>query len=196
VLRRPRRAYRVYAEDGFLESEDPGTQPATAGDPQFIDVPSYTAPVRRRMPGPLGGRAGVVMVALVAMAVSALVVHALRAGLAGGGEAPRPATVPVAAAVTPVVGRTSVRASVPVRGDTLLVSRRAGRAPGALRREAGDHEHDRARRPAMRVRTGGALGGQDRFGQRSAPVLAAVSERDTGSPSTISTAAPEFGFER
>ena len=193
---RSHRAYRVYAEDEFLET-DPGADSAASGDSQRADVPSYTAPARRGMPGPLGGRAGVVLIALVAMAVSALVVHALRVGLGSGGVAPRTAAAPVSGAVTRAGGRASLRGSVRVRGAALGVSPRARGIPVALRGEVGDRKRDRARRRAVRVRTGGASVGEEQLGRRSAPVLATASESgDAGSPSTIATAAPEFGFER
>src|ERR1700739_1357748 len=73
---RSRRAYRVYAEDELPGVEDPEAEIGAFGDPTFDGKPSYTA-APRGLPRSLDGRVGLALVTLVAMAVSALVVHAL-----------------------------------------------------------------------------------------------------------------------
>ncbi len=194
---RSHRAYRVYAEDDFLEAEASATEGAVPLDDPFAEAPSYTAAARRGMPAPLEGRVGVVLIALVAMAVSALVMHALRAGLDGGGDAPHPANPRPAAVATPADGRAAARGGVRARVDALGISHRAGSASFAAREESGHARRDRAERLVVR---GGAIRaprGADRLGRHSAQVVAttsATSEAD--SPSATSTAAPEFGFER
>jgi hypothetical protein len=187
---RSQRAYRVYAEDDFLAAEDPDADDATPG----AGAPSYTAPARRAMPGPLGGRVGVVLIALVAMAVSALVVHALRAGLGDGGQTPPPATAPVAAATT-----TTTRGRVPAYGGT-HVQDDVPRALTHAARVASVRSYPR-RSHSWHVTVGEessyAAAGTGWAGPRSTRVVAATSETgEPGVPSAVSPAAPEFGFER
>jgi hypothetical protein len=191
---RSQRAYRVYAEDDFLAADDPDTDGVTPDD-SFAEAPSYTAAARRGIPGPLGGRAGVVLVALVAMAVSALVAHALRAGLGGGGETSRPATAPAAVATAPADGRAPTRGAVHVRSDAL--GARAARAATAPNSEASPPRRERAGDVGTRDRAGGAAATANRIDPRAVQVLAADRGADAaGSASAVSTAAPEFGFER
>lgn len=192
--RRSHRAYRVYAEDDFLTADDPTAEGTTPGDSHLAEAPPYTAAARRGLPGPLGGRVGVLLVALVAMAVSALVVHALRAGLGGGAERPSPVTASVATAATHVRGRTPVYGGTRVQGMTPRLAPHAGSAA-----YAGSGQVNRSSRPrtvhgAVRERAGER---SSSFAPRSAPVMATTSTIGEASvPSAASTVAPEFGFER
>jgi hypothetical protein len=197
--RRSRDGYRVYAEDDFLGVEDPSAEGATLDGGGLDDTPHYTA-APRGLPRPLGGRVGVALVALVAMVVSALVVHALRAGLAGGGAARRSMPAAVAAAATPTSKGSSfggARGTGQARRD----SGRAARANPTLRGEAA-----RRRDRAVRVLSGGmARAVRSGAGQRAPDSIGAERTQDTipssglgeaGPASTISAAIPEFGFER
>jgi hypothetical protein len=190
---RSQRAYRVYAEDDFLAAEDPDADDATPGDSSLAGAPSYTAPARRAMPGPLGGRVGVVLIALVAMAVSALVVHALRASLGDGGQTPPPATAPVAAATTTTRGRVPTYGGIHVQGDVPRVLTHAARVAPVRHFP----ERSRSGRAAVGEESSYLAAGADQAGLRSAQVVATTSEAsDPGVPSAVSPAAPEFGFER
>jgi hypothetical protein len=197
--RRAQRAYRVYAENDFLAADDAPVEDAMPGDSQFGDAPSYTAAPRSGMPGPLGGRVGVVIIALVAMAVSALVVHALRAGLGGGRETPFPATTaPVAtAAGRPAHGRASAHSGIRVQGAVPRASSRARSAAFPGRGEAMNALSRRAGRGPLREETDDVSAGSDRLAERGVGVVARASEiAGVGVPSADSTATPEFGFER
>jgi hypothetical protein len=194
--RRSHRAYRVYADDAFLSGEDPTAEGATSEDAPLTDALPYTAPARRALPGPLAGRAGVVVVALVAMAVSALVAHALRAGLEGGGGRPAPASAPAAAAA----GR-RVRAPGAARRTRMqdVTSRVVSRARRVASMQSGANGANRSRsrrvrRRAVRVEAGARAAG---VGRGYAEALATSSQVDEPEAAiAISTAAPEFGFER
>jgi hypothetical protein len=190
---RSRRAYRVYAEDDFLGIDDSAAETGTPGESScdgaessFDGAESYTA-APRGLSGPLGGRLGVALVALVAMAVSALVVHALRAGLSGGGEAARTSSAPPVAAARPPGARVpAARGSSPVAH----ASRRSSGFSFALTRAP------RAARAGTSKRTsGGRPGVSDRLGLRIAATT--PDEGGVGTPSESSAAAiPEFEFER
>jgi hypothetical protein len=106
---RSRREYRVYAEDQFLGAEDLGFEDAQLddeaaqgrwpGDAATDDgrAPVYTAPPRR-LPGAAARRtAGIVLLAAVAMVLSAILVHALRPVVEGGSAYRPSAAVPAPA---------------------------------------------------------------------------------------------------
>jgi hypothetical protein len=183
------RAYRVYAEDDFLEVDDPDFEADTGGDPTVDSARPYTV-ASRGLRGPLGGRAGLMLVVLVAMAVSALVAHALRAGIGGGGEVPPASTAPPVAAATP--------ARVPDQRPP------AGRAPGVLRRAGGfsvvlrataRDARTRARRAAGERTSGSRPAVSDWLGSRASATATGDDDGDAASESSAA-AVPEFGFER
>jgi hypothetical protein len=193
---RSRRAYRVYAEDEFLRAEDPEIETGTLGDSAFDGARPYTA-APRGLPRPLDGRAGLALVALVAMAASALVVHTLRSGIGGGGERMRTSPAPpVAAATSPgasVIVHSGSSAGVTAdtpRRSTGFLSSRGGAAPRELREHASRFATRRT--PSRRV------GVAERFGARLVGVSAtAVDAGSVRAPSESSAAAiPEFEFER
>jgi hypothetical protein len=194
---------------------------AYGGGPSDNALP-YTAP-RRTLPGPLEGRFGVVLLALVAMAISALVVHLLRASLDGGEAAPRPS---LAASSPPVSTRgrqpVNVRGGrrVAARGDVRMPSDAAARA-GAQRSGGAAHNDlahldgapSGARRDWLRgaapaatsVAAGGVANPLDPARARG---WVASSEVGAGAPanetpgaveaahaSELPAASPEFGFE-
>ncbi len=220
--RQARRTYRVYAEDDFFGDTEDGARRRVDGveDPDvYGGAPPYTAP-SRTLPGPLDGRLGVVLLALVAMAISALVVHLLLASLDGGEAAPRSSL----AASNPTASTPGAPRVAP-RGDARAPNNRRDRAPGRTSVEASDAPRPfdparaRVRVASSDVRAGAstneAPGSADAasMNETSAPVDAA-SMNETSAPvdaasmnesprpvdvapaSELSAAAPEFGFER
>jgi hypothetical protein len=258
---RPRRTYRVYAEDdffgdreqgvggpvgpsggaedsagghGFGDVRDPGVaggfgDAADGADRRFEGVedhdahgggassvvPPYTAP-RRTLPGPLEGRLGVVLLALVAMAISALAVHLLRASLEGGEVAPRPSLV---ASGPPASASGGLR--VAPRGDARIpsnVAARAGaRVPSGVAHNGSSHpggapwilRRDRLRGAGSRATSSAVGGTSNPLGPARTRALLASSEVGAGEPasevpqavdvapsSELPAATPEFGFER
>jgi hypothetical protein len=187
---RSRRVYRVYEEDEFLGAEDPEAEAGALGDSTFEGARSYTA-APRGLPRPLDGRVGLVLVALVAMAVSALVVHALRAGVGDGGETVRTSRARPAAAARPRGARVIVHvgSSAAVTPDS-----RPSSNGGAASHEQREHASRSARRRASSPRAGVTM----RFGARWAGVSAtAVDVGAARAPSGSSAAVvPEFEFER
>jgi len=185
-----------------------GLEDLAVGDGDLGEAPLYTAPPRA-LPGPLGGRLGVVLLALVAMALSALVVHLLRASLSGGEAAPRPS---LASASPPADAPTSRR--VARRGDArVLTSRADARAPSGVARYASPHlggvsplqpRGAKLRRTSAETREtsnlracawGRAWVGSSEVGA-AAPVSASSEAVDMAPASEASAANPEFGFER
>jgi hypothetical protein len=190
--RRSHRAYRVYADDAFLAAEDPTAEGATSEDAPLADAPPYTAPARRALPGPLAGRGGVVVVALVAMAVSALVAHALRAGLEGGGGRPSPGA-PATTVAGPATRTPGAAQRAGVQDSAPRAESRARRA-ALMQSGANRSRSRRVRRRAVRVEAGARPAGA---GPGYAEALATSSQVDEPQAAiAISTAAPEFGFER
>jgi hypothetical protein len=216
-----RRVYRVYPEDDFLGVEQPGlAQESPDGDsfeddrladgvsqehtfeqdafahegtaPVFVEPRSGFAPARGRR------HAGVALLALVAMALSAIVVHTLRSGLQGGGRrsptagSARAHSSPIQA-ITP--GSTDTEGS---RGGTAHVY------PASVGADSPARHGDR--RPLHRGAV--IVGNTTRAGSASVPgpavrlsiwpsqsvagAAAAAASRSDGEPETVNS---EFGFE-
>jgi hypothetical protein len=192
---RPRRVYRVYADDEFLGPEELGAD--DLGLPHADDgAPIYTAPPRR-LSGAIGGRwAGIAVLAVVAMAVSAIVVHALRSGLVGGGEAGRPAvvagarTIRQSAPATPRAVRRTGAAPGPSPGPvSLKIVVRRGRAHAPVRAPA-DARAEATVIAAAQASSGDAVVAVQGAEPSSGDALAAVGSTEP------SPGAPEFEFER
>jgi hypothetical protein len=196
---RARGVYRVYADEDFLEAEESSAEGVKPDGEGFTGAPLYTA-TRRELPRPLGGRIGVALVALAAMAVSALVVHGLRAGLAGGGTARSSAPAPIAATAAPTSKATAL-GGAGAAGDARNDSGRAARVSSGLHGEVGHRRARTGRRPPVRT-SGAASASADR--RATDPATATVVTvsvarpelSDADAPSAISAAVPEFGFER
>jgi hypothetical protein len=185
------RAYRVYAEDDFLEVDDPDVETDTGGDSTVDGVRPYST-ASRGLPGALGGRVGLVLVVLVAVAVSALVAHALRAGIGGGGEATRASSVPPAARLAAVPPRGSPLAARTPR--TPRASRRSGDVSFALRSTPRDGGA-RASHVAPERTSGSRPPVSDWPGSRASAMAANEGATDASSEGSAA-AVPEFGFER
>jgi hypothetical protein len=230
---RSRRVYRVYAEDDFPgdEAGEDGAidwEDSRAGDGAPIDAdeagaidwevprahgdaPAYT-PSRRGLRGSVGGRSvGIALLALSAMAVSAIVVHVLRAGLEGSGPprsslaASGPAQTMPAAAVPDQATRGTRR--VPSREDTGARRHRPARGREASARPVGDGSRGLARDGSSRraraaVHAVPASSGEPlrdagaRAPAWTPPQVPVSGEEDALATATTSPGTPEFGFER
>jgi hypothetical protein len=176
---RSREVYRVYADDDFLRAEDIAPQD---NEPQYhesqynesqynesqynesqynesqydesqYNESQYTAPPRG-VPRALEGRRGVVLMALVAMALSALIVHVLRTTLLHGiGAQPAAPALATSAAPRPARRRGVGRGGADVRHAIAPIeSLSSERSASASRPLAGtgrdrDSRHDRSVRP-------------------------------------------------
>jgi hypothetical protein len=193
---RSRREYRVYAEDRFLGGEDLAFEDASLdeaspdGWPEDASTddgraPLYTAPPRR-LPGTIASRtAGIAVLAAVAMVLSAIVVHALRPVVEGGGASRPPAAAPTA------TGGISAARGVRRRGGGTHPARVASiRSRVAV--AAGPPHAGRSRRihPDMVAEARAPAGASSAGEEATAPAsddVAAVGSAPAG---------PEFGFER
>jgi hypothetical protein len=208
---RPRRVYRVYADEDFLRDDEPGlADPALdPSSPRRDDELGLADPAldpsspRRGLRGAFAGRSvGIVLLALVAMAVSAIVVHAVRVGLSQGGGLQRP--VP---AVSGPARTTPATRGGPSGGGVVRGRQRPARATDAAVRSVGGGPVGRASGESSRRGRSGAVaasatsGASGRYADRRAATWAPPDVPDLAPGETAGTeegpAGPsEFGFER
>ncbi len=178
---------------------DAGTTGADALDGRIRSgrsaASSYTAP-RRRLSLAAGRSAGIALLAVVAMAVSALVAHTLLSGLATGGVARRPSVAALIPAAGMPASRSAPRPGGADSGRGSLArggSVPAGR-PAALKREKRSPRKHFA--GSTQVTTRGASSTLPASGAPAQPQAVAPVASDTVAALGRPPGSPEFGFER